>query len=141
MASRHLSIRVPERALEALDAEVRRSGRTRSEVAKELIEEGLRMREHPLITFRQSATGRKAALVDGPYIWWAVQVLKDVVERGGDAVAETAELTDLRPDQVEVIARYYAQYPNEIDEFIELNNREADEAEAAWLREQALLHG
>ena len=66
MASRHLSVRLPEDALDHLDAESRRSGASRSELAKTLIEEGLRMREHPGVVFRPGPAGRRAALADGP---------------------------------------------------------------------------
>ena len=35
--------------------------------------------------------------------------------------------------------RYYAAYPDEIDNRIAVNNKLADEAEAAWLTEQRVL--
>jgi hypothetical protein len=38
-------------------------------LAEEMIDEGLRLRKHPLVTFRDGPSGRRAALVGGPDIW------------------------------------------------------------------------
>jgi hypothetical protein len=59
--------------------------------------------------------------------------------RGDTAVTATADLLDLTESQVRIAVRYYAAYPDEIDERIRRNVEEADAAEAAWEREQAAL--
>lgn len=139
MASRHFSVRLDNEAFERLEAESRRSGRSKSEVAKSVLEEGLRMRQHPGIVFRPGPTGRRPALAGGPDVWEVARVLRGVADREGDVVAETAELTGLHRTQVEVALRYYAEYRDEIDGWIARVDEEALEAETAWLREQALL--
>ena len=126
-------------AFERLDAESRRSGRSRSEVAKSVLDEGLRMRQHPGIVFRSGPAGRRPGLAGGPDIWEVARVLRGVAERTDDVVAETAELTGLHGTQVEVAFRYYAEYQDEIDDWIARVDEEAQEAEAAWLRQQALI--
>ena len=59
--------------------------------------------------------------------------------RGEEAISATAELLDLTDHQVRTAARYYGSFTAEIDRRIALNADEADEAEAAWRREQAAL--
>lgn len=58
---------------------------------------------------------------------------------GEEAVARTAKLTGLAPDQIRIAMRYYAEYPKEIDDWMRRVDEEADEAEAAWRRQQDLL--
>ena len=58
---------------------------------------------------------------------------------GEEAIAANAELLDLTDSQVRVAVRYYGAFTDEIDRRIALNNEDADEAEAAWQREQAAL--
>ena len=76
MASPHLSIRVDPKTLDQLDKASRRDGMSRSELAKTLIEEGLRMRAHPGIVFRPGPTGRRAALARGPDVWEVMNTLR-----------------------------------------------------------------
>lgn len=97
------------------------------------------MDEHPGIAFRGGPTGRRAALVGGPDVWEVMQTVKSGKARGDAAVAATADLLDLEESQVRIAVRYYAAYPDEIDERIKRNVEEADAAEAAWKREQAAL--
>lgn len=97
------------------------------------------MDEHAGIAFRGGPTGRRAALVGGPDVWEVMQTVKSGKARGDAAVAATADLLDLQESQVRIAVRYYAAYPDEIDERIKRNVEEADAAEAAWKREQAAL--
>ena len=43
-------------------------------------EEGARRDEHPLITFRDGPTGRRAGLVGGPDVWEVVMWLEDLAD-------------------------------------------------------------
>jgi hypothetical protein len=139
MATRHLSLRIDSETFDELTARSREAGQTRSHLAKTLLEEGLRMQAHPGIVFRPGAAGRRPALADGPDVWMVARILRDVESRGEAALCETAELTGLHPSQVAKVARYYAQYQDEIDEWLRRLDEEADRAEAAWRREQTLL--
>jgi hypothetical protein len=67
------------------------------------------------------------------------RVLRGVESRGAAALCETAKLTGLHESQVAKVARYYAEYQDEVDEWLRRLDEEADRAEAAWRREQALL--
>lgn len=97
------------------------------------------MEAHPGIVFRSGTAGRRAALADGPDIWVVARVFRDMVGSFDEAVANTAELTELGPHQVRVAARYYSEYRNEIDEWLRELDEEAERAHAAWQREQDLL--
>lgn len=65
--------------------------------------------------------------------------LKGGKQRGQEAIAATAEMLNLTDSQVRAAVRYYAAFTDEIDRRIALTAEDADEAEAAWQREQAAL--
>jgi predicted transcriptional regulator len=138
MASRHLSIRVADDVVERLDAESARSGRSRSDVAKRLIEEGLRRERHPGITFRDGPAGRRAGLVRGPDVWEIVRALQQLGGEDDRAELKLAEQISLNPEEIRIATRYYSEYPEEIDTRIRLDEEEAERAEAAWRRRRAL---
>ena len=153
MPSRHLSIRVPEATLAHLATEARRARTTPSNLARTLIEEGLRMSAHPGIVFREGAAGRRPALAVGPDVWEIVRALNGinaqrepsaaalrVAESDPDqSVRKLAESINLTVAQIHNALRYYADYRDEIDEWIARAEEYAERAEAAWRREQAIL--
>jgi hypothetical protein len=139
MPSRHISIRLDGGTFDRLDEQSRRTGRSRSEIAKTLLEEGLRMEAHPGIVFRSGPAGRRPGLAGGPDVWEIARVLRD--QRGEDSLRETAALTGLSDQQVRTAARYYAEHQDEIDAWIRRVDEEADHLETAWRREQSLLGG
>lgn len=139
MASRHLSIRVGDETMARLDEESRRSGQTRSELVKTLINEGLRIQRHPGIMFRDGAAGRRPGLVGGPDIWEVARLFQASPLTGSAVVARTAKSMDLTERQVRTAISYYAEYRDEIDAWIEMVDEEARIADAAWRREQELL--
>lgn len=109
-------------------------GRSASALIEELVDEGLRTRRHPHITFREGPAGRRAVLAGGPDVW---EVVGGVV--GGDV--PTTERIDRATDvfgwsrlQVDAALSYYAEYPDEIDSQIERNRRAAEDAEQTWRR-------
>jgi hypothetical protein len=115
------------------------AGTNKSRLAERYVDEGTRMDEHPGIVFGSGPSGRRAALAGGPDVWEVMATLKDGEARGDAAIAATAELLELTELQVRTAVRYYSAYPEEIDERVRRNIEEADEAEAAWRREQAAL--
>ncbi len=136
---RPFSIRMSGRTLDRLDLGARRRGEAKARVAERLIDEGLRMEDHPGIVFRDGPTGRRASLAAGPDVWEVIETLQGTGLTGDKAVAATAEWGQLTPLQVRVAVRYYAEYGEEIDQRIELNRQEAERQRTAWEREQAAL--
>jgi len=116
-----------------------RRGEARARTAERLIEEGLRMEDHPGIVFRDGPAGRRAALAAGPDVWEVIETLKGTGLAGEQAVAATAEWGVLTHAQVHTAVRYYADFRDEVDARIAHNSQEADRQRAAWVRARAAL--
>jgi hypothetical protein len=124
---------------ERLKAEAGARRVSSSALAEELIEEGLRTRRHPLIVFRDGASGRRAALMGGPEVWEVIGGLVGGNVPAEDRLERAVEVFGLNPRQVGAALDYYADFTAEIDAEIDANLAAADEAEAAWRRRQGLL--
>jgi hypothetical protein len=121
-------------------------GMSLSSAVNRLVDEALRMSEHPGIVFRAGPTGRRAALATGPDIWEIVRAIKsaraaepDLSE--DDILALVADNTDIALRPLRVAIRYWASYPEEIDAEIATAHVAEDAAEQAWRRERDLLVG
>ena len=51
-------------------------GMSLSSAANRLVDEALRMTEHPGVSFRSGPTGRRAALAGGPDVWEVIRAIK-----------------------------------------------------------------
>ena len=138
MVSRHLSVRVNDELLQDLEEECRKSGQSRSAVAKRFLEEGLRMERHPGIMFRPGPAGRRPALVDGPDVWVLGRLIREWESLQEDMVESIADEMALRADQVQAAVRYYNEFREEIDGWLDRLDAEADKAEAEWRRRRGL---
>lgn len=139
MESKHMTLRLDDTLIQRLDQWSRKTGQTRSELARTLLDEGLRMASHPGIVFRPGPAGRRAALGDGPDVWEIMSVYRQLNPEEGDLAEQTADQMGLSPFQVRTALHYYADFRNEIDDWIDRNDKEAEAAYEAWLREQQLL--
>jgi hypothetical protein len=139
------SVRFDEAVLARLDRYVREhQGSSSSSVANMFIDESLRAYEHPGVVFRSGPTGRRAALAGGPDIWEIIAALHAVRDEtpeldGEDLASELGSVTGLSREGVATALRYYAAYPDEIDERVEANREAADREERLWQAEQNLL--
>ena len=133
------SIRMSERTLERLDLGARRRGEPKARTAERLIDEGLRMEDHPGVTFRDGPAGRRAALAAGPDVWEVIETLQGTGLSGEQAIAAAAEWGNLSLHQVRTAVQYYADHRDEIDARILLNRQEAERRRAAWERAQAAV--
>ena len=134
--SRHLSVRIGDEVFAQLEAQSQRNGQSRSAVARQLLEEGLRMEQHPRIVFRSGPGGRRAGLIDGPDVWEVVRALRGVDTGSADSLADIGEWTGLTVDQMRAALRYYT---DEVRARIRRVEEEAERAEVQWRREQELL--
>jgi hypothetical protein len=114
-------------------------GATASGLAQRLVDEGLRMADHPGIVFRDGPAGRRAALVVGPDVWELVSFLREIDERGPAAVGAAAEVFVISESVVSAGIGYYTAHTEEIDTWIAEARSASDRAEAEWERRQALL--
>src|SRR4051794_16443572 len=133
---RPVSIRLAHGTLERLDARAADRQIPPRTLAQRYVEEGLRMDEHPLVRFVDGPAGRRARLVGtGSDVW---EVIATVRDNGGD-VAAGARYLGLPLGLVQAAVAYYGAHRDEIDGWLERNEREASEAQAAWLAGQAAL--
>ena len=133
---RHFNLRIPAPTLEAIERQALRLGEPKSNYAAHLLDEAVRMADHPGIVFRDGATGRRAGLAGRRLdVTHVVETLRD--NAGNPAAA--AEYHDLSTAEVDAAIGYYADFKEEIDGLIRKNQELADEAEAAWRRRAAIL--
>jgi hypothetical protein len=121
-------------------------GMSLSSAANRLVDEALRMSEHPGITFLAGSTGRRASLASGPDVWEVVRAIKsarssepDLTEE--DILALVTKNTGVPTRLLRIAIRYWASYPSEIDAEIAAAQVAEDAAEHAWQREHDLLAG
>ena len=108
---------------------------SQTELAERYLEEGLRMDEHPLIAFRDGAAGRRPGLVGSRLDVW--QVVETVRQAG--SVEDAASYLELPPEKIQACVRYYADFTDDVDEWIGRANAIADREEASWRRQQELV--
>ena len=121
----------------ALAVHARELGNDAAPLAERYVIEGLRMDRHRGIVFREGAGGRRAALAGHRLdIWQIIETLRD---SGGDET-EAASYLGLTLTQVHIAALYYAEFPAEVNGWIDRNAVAAEQAEAAWRREQVTAH-
>lgn len=139
------SVRFEPRVFERLSAFVAaHRDLTLSSATSRLVDEALRIREHPLITFKDGPAGRRARLVGGPDVWEVIGAIRSVREAepalAGDDVLEVAAETSGTPVSfIRAALAYWSDYPEEVDDFLDRARAEAAQAQAAWERQQGLL--
>ncbi len=105
----------------------RAAGETLSDRLRRYAEEGVRRDEHPLITFRDGPTGRRAGVLGDPDVW-EIAMWVDDLGAEMDPVEGLVEESVLTRSQMEAALRYRAAYPDEIEARIELHRRETSAA-------------
>jgi len=119
----NVSVRLDDGLAERLRLRARAAGETLSDRLRRYAEEGTRRDEHPLITFRDGPTGRRAGLVAGPDVWEVAMWFEDLSTEP-DPLAALVEESALPRAQIDAALRYWAAYPDEIDARIELHRQE-----------------
>jgi hypothetical protein len=133
------SIRMSERVLARLDSGALHRGEPKARTAERLIDEGLRMEDHPGIVFRDGPAGRRAALATGPDVWEVIETLRGTELPGDQAIAATAEWGALTPAQVRAAVGYYSEFRTEVDERIAFNRSEAERMRASHVRAREII--
>ena len=117
-----------------------------SSAANRLVDEALRMVEHPGAIFRPGPTGRRAALAGGPDVWEVIRAVKSAHAAepaldSDDLMSLVSSNTGVELRLLTTAVRYWAAYPDEIDAEIAAADAAEEAAEQAWLRERQLLAG
>jgi len=126
--TRQRSFRLSVNTLDLLEQRARERRQTGNRLAERLIDEGLRTLDHPLIQFRQGASGERRPALAGSrlYVWQVV----DTVRASDGSVAAAAEYLGLSRARVQACVSYYADFRDEVDAYAEeereLARREQD---------------
>lgn len=129
IVSVNVSIRLDDRLAERLRLRASAAGETLSDRLRRYAEEGARRDEHPLITFRDGPTGRRAGLIGGPDVWEIAMWIDDL----GPVNDPAADLISDRPithAQIDAALAYHAAYPEEIQARIDLHRAETAAAQS-----------
>jgi uncharacterized protein (DUF433 family) len=135
-AKQPLAFRVLPRTLEHLKRRAHEAGQPQTALAERYIEEGLRMDEHPLIYFRDGAAGRRPAVL-GTRL--DVADVIETLHQNDRSVERTATYLELPVDRIEACLRYYADYGDEIDGWIDRARAISEREEARWQRRSEVL--
>lgn len=135
-----LSIRfADDRHHQRLKAAAARAKVAVSPLAEQLIEEGLRMREHPQVVFRDGPAGRRPALAGGPEIADVIGALVGGDVPTGTRRGRAAEHLSISVAAVDAALDYYAAFTDEVDAELASRQALADALEDRWRRGQQLL--
>jgi hypothetical protein len=134
-----LSIRFDDRLLARLRRRANATSGTTSALAQRLIDEGLRMADHPGVIFKDGPSGRRAALAYGPDVWEIVKFLREIDERGPAALDAAAEVLAIDASRIAIAISYYTAFPDEIDAEIAEADDASARAEEAWRVQQRLI--
>jgi hypothetical protein len=106
-------------------------------MARQLVDEGLRMADHPGILFKDGPSGRRAVLAYGPDVWEIMKFFREVDERGAAALQAAGEVFDLEANRIATAVSYYTDHRAEIDAEVAIAEDASERAEHAWrLRQQ-----
>ncbi|MGH8874182.1 MAG: hypothetical protein ACRDVM_02875 [Acidimicrobiia bacterium] len=134
------SLRLPESVKDRLERNAARNDERPAALAVRLIDEGLRMADHPGVVFHDSPThGRVASLAGGPDVAEVIEVLTGLESQGEDRMAETATWFGIHPARIRVLLAYYTEHRQEIDTQIQRRQQEAKELRRRHEAQQALL--
>ena len=125
MTSVQKSMRIPKEMVEGIQDIALQSGKNFSTVAKELLEEALRMHRCPGIVFSEGVSGRRARIAGtGIEVWEVIASYKSV---GEDVARLRTAFNWLSELQLRAALGYYRAYPKEIDHLMAQNEN--------WTRE------
>jgi uncharacterized protein (DUF433 family) len=132
----HRSFRFSRSTLERLDARAHEIRETRTGLAERYVEEGLRMDEHPGIGFADGPGGRRAVVLgSGLDVWEVVATVK----QNNGSVEAAARYLEVGVAPIRAAVRYYATFPDEIDDTLDRQESSAEREQAAAERERTAL--
>ena len=135
-----LSIRFTPSLLARLRQRARAmTGASAAGLAQRLIDEGLRMADHPGVIFKDGPSGRRAALAYGPDVWEVIKFLREIDERGPAAIDAAAEVFAVDTSRISTAISYYGDNAGEVDAEIADADEASARAEAAWRIQQQLI--
>lgn len=129
VVSVNVSVRLDDRLVERLRLRAHAAGESLSDRLRRYAEEGARRDEHPLITFRDGPTGRRAGLIGGPDVW-EIAMWIDELGSVNDPAPELAADGIVTRAQIDAALGYRAAYSDEVQARIDLHRHETAVADA-----------
>jgi len=131
------SFRLNPRTLELLDARAAETDESRNALTQRLLEESVRIDRHPLIYYRQGASGRRRPALVGTRLDVG-QVMSTVRGEAGD-VESAAEYFSIAPRLIQAAVDFYAEFTDEIDAQHDEDRSFAEIQRQRWERAQRVL--
>ena len=117
------SVRLETATEQLVEAEARRTRRSKSAVVESFTEEAARARRFPGIAFRGDDVKRRAWVIGSGLDVWEIAHMADDF----GSPESLAKDSHLSPAQIRLALAYRDAYPDEIEQFIEENRRPLDE--------------
>jgi uncharacterized protein (DUF433 family) len=125
MSSIQKSLRLPEETVKEVESLASSTGKDFSGLARDLLEEAVKLRRCPGITFADGPAGRRARIAGtGIEVWELIAVFKGL-EEDYEKLKEAYHW--LSEQQIRAALSFYALYPKEIDTRIESNKEMTEE--------------
>jgi hypothetical protein len=139
------SVRFDPKVLERLNAFVQtHPGLSLSSAGNLLVDEGLRSAAHPLISFVDGPSGRRARLAAGPDVDAVIRALISARDAEPDLSIDevltlVSQTTDVSVAMIRAAVEYWAEFPTEIDARIAQGREAENAARENWVRAHELL--
>lgn len=137
--ARPMSFRLPEDLVVRLDEEASDQQAAVTTLVISILDEGLKTRRFPGVTYRDGPAGRRAALQGGPDIWEIIRDVKHARGRGQTRVSHVARDAGLDESDVRLAVDFYAAFPDEVDARLALDERTAARVRQRIARRDELL--
>ena len=121
MTTKPITTRLPHWMDQEIRDYWRRQGQRPSPGYRRVIEEWWTTQNLPLIEFRDGVSGRRAGIRGGPDVWEVVLVARDCGRDVGALEQHYGE--HLSREAIEQALRYEQQFPNEMDAWLQENER------------------
>ena len=133
------SIRLDDELRNRLAVQAADEATTVTELIERFVREGLDCTAHPGVVFKPGPAGRRAALAGGPDVWEIVAALRDTTGSESERVATLAEQFGIHARQVAIALNYAAAHREEIETWVDANDRALAQAERVAAERQRLL--
>jgi hypothetical protein len=134
-----VSYRLDQQLKARLAQRARDEGISETGLVTRLLDEGLKMSEHPGIVYRDGPAGRRAAVAGGPDVWEIVGALRHTRKRGDARVREAAKQLDVPEVMVRTAVSFAASHPDEVEAIIKRNEEAAHRAEQSARERERFL--
>ena len=131
-----MAFRFAPKTVQHLKRRAHEVGAAQTALVERYIEEGLRMDEHPLVHFRDGEAGRRPAVLGSRL---DVADVIETIRQNDKSLEAAADYLELPVEQVEACLRYYADYKDEVDEWIERDRVALEREQERLRRQQAAL--